>query len=171
MSDYIIKRSAETLEEQNINFEEATNVINEILPIYNEVNLIFNGYIDIEDKVIKDENDKAYMQVISEKYESVDDIKKLLQSIFTSEYIGVEYNRHFESDYPLFKEIEGKLYIAVASGMIKSLSDSPIEEIYDLKNDSFTAAIKFGGEESGPELKYAFYFKKVNENWLINNIE
>ena len=171
MSDYIIKGSAETLEEQNINFEEATNVINEILPIYHEVNLIFNGYIDTEDKVIKDENDNAYMQVISEKYESVDDIKQLLQSIFTSEYIDAEYNKHFESDYPLFKEIEEKLYIAVASGMVKSPSDSPIEEIYDIENDSFTAAIKYGGGESGPELKNTFYFKKVNESWLIDNIE
>ena len=111
------------------------------------------------------------MQVISDKYESVDDIKKLLQSIFTSEYIDAEYNKYFESDYPLFKEIEEKLYIAVASGMVKSPSDSPIEKNYDFKNDSFTAAINFGGGERGPESKYTFYFKKVNEKWLINNIE
>ena len=171
MSDYIINKPEETSEEQNIEFDEATNVINEILPIYHEVNLVFNGYIDTEDTVIKDENDKAYMQVISDHYETVDDIKKLLQSIFTSEYIVVEYNRYFESDYPLFKEIEGNLHIAVASGMVKSPSDSPIEEIYDIENDSFTAAIKYGGGESGPESKNTFYFRKVNESWLIDNIE
>ena len=171
MSDYIIKKHEKIPEEQNIEFEEATNIINGILPIYHEVSLIFNGYIDTEDIVIKDENNKAYMQVINDKYESIEDIKKLLQSIFTSEYIEAAYKKYFESAYPLFKEIEGELYIALASGAVKSPSDSPIEEIYDLKNDSFTATISFGGGERGSESRHNFYFKKANESWLIDSIE
>jgi hypothetical protein len=41
----------------------------------------------------------------------------------------------------------------------------------DIKNDSFTAAIKYGGGDRGPESKNTFYFRKVNESWLIDNIE
>ena len=161
MSDYIIKQPGEALEEQ----------IEKILSVYMEVYTIFNGYIDKADEVIFDEDGGAYQEVISDKYKSADDIKILLESVFTPEYIDIKYNRLLESDNPFFKEIEGKLYIAVADGAIKPLSGSPIEQIYGFEEDSFSAVIKFGGGEVSQQSKSTFHFKKVNENWLIDNIE
>ena len=140
-----------------LNETEATDIINEILPMYIEANKILNGYIETENKAVTDESGNVYQKVISDKYKSVDDIKNLLNSVFTAEYIDKKYNKIFESDYPNFKEIEGQLYVAVMSGMLKPLSGNPIEEINNIEKDSFSAVVKFGGGESGPESQSTFY--------------
>ncbi len=161
----------ENSENAGVKLNAATDVINEILPMYVEANKILNGYIETEGKVVEDESGKAYKKVVSDKYKSVDDIKNLLNSVFAAEYIDKKYNKIFERDYPAFKEIEGQLYVAVMSGMIKPLSSNPIEEINNIEKDSFSVVVKFGGGESGPESKSTFYFINQNNKWLINNIE
>ncbi len=155
----------------DINDEYATKIVEEILPIYHEINTIFNGYIETKGDVIMDESSNAYMEVNDEKYKSIDDIRNLLGSVFTAEYIDKKYNKIIESEYPPFKEMEGKLYVAVVSGVIKSPSDNPIEKIDLLGNNSFSAVLIFGENSPSEILKSTFYFKKVNDNWLIDEIE
>jgi len=167
MSDYIIKKPEETGRQ----FEEATNIINEILPIYHEINTIFNGFIETKGDVIMDENGNAYMEVTDEKYKSIDDIKNLLSSVFTTEYIDERYSKTLESENPIFKEMEDRLYVAAVGGVIKPPSDNPIEKIDLLENNSFLAVLIFGENSPSGISKPTFYFKNVNGNWLIDNIE
>lgn len=155
----------------DINAEDATKIVEEVLPIYNEINTIFNGFIETKGDVIMDENGNAYMEVTDEKYKSIDDIKNLLSSVFTTEYIDERYSKNLESEYPIFKEIEDKLHAAVVSGVIKPPFDDPIEKINLLENNSFSAVIKFGEESPSGISKPTFYFKKVNDTWLIDEIE
>lgn len=105
------------------------------LPNYSKINKIFNGYIETKGEVIMDENNNAYMEVNDEKYKSIDDIKDLLESVFTTEYIDKKYNKIFESEYSYFKEIKDNFYVLINSGMIKPPSEDLIEKIALLENN------------------------------------
>lgn len=143
---------------------EIEDIYGKVFEKYQEVKkLIYVATIETGEE-IADEKGQIYLRVEEPAYQDMESIQEALKSAFSAAYIEAKLSWVLEGDYPLYKEIDGHLCIAMADAIGESLSEE-IASILDWKED--TIKIEIVGELNPYELTLV----QEEGEWVIDQIQ
>jgi hypothetical protein len=148
-------------------FEEVQKIVDELMPYYYETKVVFYNGLETSEE-IKDEKAATYLIVQSDKYKSLDDIRKVAESVFTNNYLEKLYKWGFEGEQPKYREIDGKLCTAMSDAVGMGLQPDVIE----IEKKSDMEIIVQMQSEEGEEIKdVSVTITNVDGNWRIDKID
>lgn len=159
-------------EKKYSNIEQANVVVEAMLNEYLEISRIYNtGNISKnENQIVLDEDGYEYFIVISDKYNSIDDLMRYTESVCTFKYAAYYYYCAFSpEERPLYKEIDRKLCRAYG------------DMSYLLVPDVKTCKVRYSSEkliefEVSPvfplseDNKLNFTLLNTKDGWRIDNL-
>lgn len=127
--------------------------------------LIYGALIEIGAE-IADEKGQPYLLVTDSAYQSTANIQEAMDSAFSSSYIETYLSWVLKGDYPLYKEIDGHLCVALADAVGENLTK---EIISILEQEENSIKIQVKGDDSEC---YAYELTLVREKgrWVIDQI-
>ena len=149
---------------QKSKLDEAEMIYSDVLSDYLEAKrIIYDGTVEIGDE-LTDISGSTYFIVEEEAYNNVSDINVLLKQVFTDGYIEHELAWVTGGAAPLYKDIDGKLCIAMKDATWGSIANE-IKEIIRLDEN----ILEFIGQNEDEKFKISLH--NDGGNWLIDNIE
>lgn len=158
----------------NVSKEQAINVALELLTNYDEIIRIYDlGNISSdESEIIIDEDNYEYFVVKSDKYKSIDDLKKSTQKVLNYKFSCSHFFRAFSSEErPLYKEINGELCRAVGDmTVLHTPGKSDIIIHHDTQDIIVFSVPSTEGGAFTKSHRYYFTVLNTHEGWRIDNI-
>ena len=149
---------------------EVQKIIDELMPAFREMKKLISGGLDTRGaEVIEDENGDIYFVLQDDVYKSVEDIRTAMESVLTERFImDNRYYRIIHGNYPLYKDIDGKLCTA--------MMDYPVShwysEVLGIEQRSDTEMILRMQCEDGEGLKDVLVtIKNIDGNWRIDDFK
>lgn len=151
--------------EEKAKMETAQAIFDDIYPNYIEIRrLCYAGSVNVGDEV-KDEKGFTYLYVEEDSYQDIDDIKSLMESVFSSNYIEQNLlHGVLQGESPLYKEINGKLCQLEADGPGIGASRE-IREILSFEENEITFTVE------NEEIIFKISLVKKDGSWRIDKIE
>lgn len=146
--------------------EEVQKIVDELMPYYYETKKVFYNGLETGEE-IQDENGDTYLIVESDKYKSLDDIRKVAESVFTNNYLEKLYKWGLEGEQPKYKEIDGKLCTAMSDAVGMGLQPDVIA--IEKKSD-MEIVVQMQSEEGEEIEDVSVTITNVDGNWRIDNI-
>lgn len=144
--------------------KEVQTVYSDIYSDYLEVKrLIYGGNLEISGESA-DESGFTYFILDEPNYQEVSDIELLLQSVFSEKYISENLGWVLGGDVPLFKEISGKLCIAMKDAVGGNLSER-VAAVIEKEEELIIFEIESQDD------KFEVTLVKYNERWVIDDIQ
>lgn len=137
----------------------------EIFEIYYLANISEN-----EDAIFYDHDNYQYFVVVSDKYKSIDDLKRKTAQVCTSTYSQRFYTSLLpERERPLYRDINGKLCRAVGDITSSGYPDiKTYQIIYETDNQLLFCVLPV--QPMGNDSKIYFTVLKQFEGWRIDNV-
>lgn len=145
----------------------AQKIIDNIMPLYKEMNRLIYAGLDIYSDEIIDEKGQIYFLVKDDKYDSVEDIKAAIEAVLTENLINHNYYSWvLGGDYPYYKNIEGKL----CQAMIDAVCTPLLPEVKGIKQISENEMILNMQEDTDDGLKEVLVtLKNIDGNWKFDD--
>lgn len=144
--------------------KKAEEIYAQVLKDYKELSrVIYASSLKADTEELTDENGMIYFRVLEEKYQSIEDIKKLMASVLTEEYIRDHMSWVLDVESPLFKELNGELCIAMKDAIGMGIPTG-IQSIY-LFDETHLQLLGYNAEDS-----YFVSLVKQDDKWLINEL-
>lgn len=144
--------------------DEAEKIYDNVLSGYLEVKrLIYDGTVETGDE-LTDTSGSTYFTVEEEDYNDVSDINVLLKQVFTDGYIENELAWVTGGMAPLYKDIDGKLCIAMQDATWGSIANE-IKEVIRMNEN----ILEFIGQNEDVQFKISLH--NDGGKWLIDSIE
>lgn len=145
--------------------EEAEIIYHEVLSNYREAKrLIYVTTIETGEE-IADENGGLYLVVTDPDIKDTESIRKVLDSAFSTAYIESSLNWVLQGEYPLYKEIDGRLCTAA---MLDAVGDALMEDILSVTEMTEDKIVL---EVAGDLCPYEVTLIKENESWVIDKVK
>lgn len=157
-----------TSEENDEELKEAQKIIDDLMPLYREMNrLIYGGLDTYSEEIIEEESGHIYFAVNDDKYTSLDDIRTAMEAVLTKDFINKSYyNWVLEGDYPYFKEIDGKLCVA----MLDAVPTPLLSEVKGVEQMSDSEMVLMMQEDTDDGIKdVKVTLKNIDGNWRIDS--
>ncbi len=157
-------RSGATPEVQEDEKGMAEEIYAQVLQDYNELSrVIYGSSLKADTEELLDEKGMIYFRVLEEKYQRIEDIEELMASVLTEEYIRDHMSWVLGRERPLFKELDGKLCIAMKDA-IGSGVPTGIQTIY-LFDETHLQFLGYNEDHS-----YFVTLLKQGDRWLISEL-
>ena len=157
-------KSDENLTVQEVERNRAEEIYDQVLKNYKELNrVIYLGGLETEKIERVDENGMIYFRVLEEEYQSIEDIEVLMKTVLSDKYIQERMSWVLEEEQPLFKEVDGKLCIAMKDGMGIGIA-TQIESFYKF-DETLLQFLGYNEDHS-----YFVSLVKQDDKWLINEL-
>jgi hypothetical protein len=157
-------KSEGTPEVQGYERNKAEEIYARVLEDYKELSrVIYGSSLKADTEELMDDNGMIYFQVLEERYQSIEDIEKLMASVLTTEYINDHMSWVLDVESPLFKELDGELCIAMKDA-IGSGIPTGIQTIY-LFDETHLQFLGYNVDHS-----YFVSLVKQGDRWLINEL-
>lgn len=144
---------------------EVEEIYEKVLENYHEAKtLIYGTSIELGEE-ITDEKGQIYFVVEEPAYQDLESIQKVLKSTFSTAYIETYLSWVLEGEYPFYKEINGRLCVAMAD----AVGQAPTKEIVSIldKREDLIKIIAAGYENESYEITL---IQEENE-WVIDQID
>lgn len=140
-------------------------------------NILFGGY-KADDNLTdtKNYNDCDYAKVADSDFDTIDKVKAETEKYFTKNYADKNlYSKAFDSEYPIYKEFDGKLYVNIDGGgdggydysadssTLKSADNGKYTVTVDCIDNyetAYTATLEFVIEDGSIKIDNAVYNEK-----------
>lgn len=166
-----------------ISEEEALSVLKDLVPKSYEINVIFfgEGLLAVDEAYEEEHSSTSYFEVAEGyNYDSIEDIKKEAEKIYSSNYLEDVYVSAFEGDYsetsdgktdltvsPRYKDIGGKLMVDVS---VKGKDIRNKLEVISSKIEKRTSKyVKLSTvcKENGNTIEVDMFLTLENGNWRL----
>lgn len=154
--------------ENDEEIKKAQKIIDDLMPLYREMNrLIYGGLDTYSEEIIEEESGHIYFVVKDNKYSSIDDIRSVMENVLTKDFISHSYyNWVLGGDYPYFKEVDGKLCVA----MLDAVSTPLLSEVKGVNQMSESEMVLLMQEDTDDGIKDVLVtLKNVDGNWRIDS--
>lgn len=122
------------------------------------------------DEEILDENGNIYFQLTEEKYQKIADVRDLLERTFSDQYIEDHLQWVLNGEYPMFKEIDGALCIAMLENIVKPLGEK-VSSIDMMEDKEIIFVTEYTDEEIAENITYRMCLTFENEQWVIDDYQ
>lgn len=122
------------------------------------------------DEEILDENGNVYFQLKEENYQRTSDVKELLGKTFSTRYMEKHLQWVLNGEYPMFKDIDGYLCIAMLQNIVQPLGEK-VTKIEVLSDDKITFIAEYKNEDLLEEATYRISLISENDKWVIDSLE
>lgn len=157
-------KSEGTPEVQGYERNKAEEIYARVLEDYKELSrVIYGSSLKADTEELMDDNGMIYFRVLEEKYQSIEDIEKLMASVLTEEYIRDHMSWVLDVESPLFKELDGELCIAMKDAIGIGIPTG-IQTIY-LFDETHMQFLGYNEDHS-----YFVSLVKQDDRWLINEL-
>lgn len=158
--------------EGDITEEQALQIWEELAPLYAEyINVFYRDDIP-HTSVWSYVGDRPYQYELCGEsvYDSTDDLRALLNRVFTPEKAALEAEYYFVDDeYPYFLDYEGKLYRAFVEWPNDGVDDSIPGRLLSSSDTSFVLELQTR-VDCGETTPTEFTIRNVDGVWLIDNV-
>ena len=144
--------------------ETAQAIFDDIHINYSEMARVLSGSVTTTRDEVKDEKGSIYLYMEEDAYDDVDDIETLMESFFTTSYIEQKLHWVLQGESPLYKEINGKLYILMAYSPGRDLPRE-ISEVLIFEENNITFTVE------NEEIIFKISLVKKDGSWRIDKIE
>lgn len=152
------------------NDRQVTGIYKELLPKQEMAARFTYSLIETEagpEYEILDENGSIYFKVTEEGYTCLEDLEDLYKSVYSQAYIEKRLKWVTQGEQPLYKEIDGKLCVAMMDSISLGYPTmvSSVEYIDENK-------IIFTGENEKTKRSWSVTLVRgTDDNWLIDEME
>lgn len=122
------------------------------------------------DEEILDENGNIYFQLKEEKYQNTSDVKELLEKTFSIGYTEKHLQWVLNGEYPMFKDIDGYLCIAMLENIVQQLGEN-VSKIEALNDDKIILITEYKNEDILEKTTYRLSLIFENDKWVIDSLE
>ena len=122
------------------------------------------------DEELSDENGNVYFRLKEENYQNTEDVKELLENTFSVGYIETRLQWVLDGEYPMFREIDGNLCIAMQEYIVQPLGEN-VDQIEELSEERIIFLTKYKNEELSEEAMYKITLIQENDRWVIDGLE
>ncbi len=151
-------------------------------PEYSEAKLILDNLIKNNrlvlqhlygvgiEKGIENSEEAGFFEVIN-SYKNIDEIKKEAENTFTSEFLKEYYDIAFNNEDPIYKEIDGKLYVSETDITLSEglpYDTSRIVAVTENDNEMLVDIVIAFGEDVSNELQ-RITLVKTDAGYRLNN--
>lgn len=136
---------------------------------YKEFNRLTISGSDSRGEIL-DENGQIYFPLEKENYKSAADVQELIERTFSSHYTEQYLRWALNGEYPMFKDIDGQLCIALLENICLELGEK-IDKIEVMDDHKITFITEYKDESLMEETTHRISLIWENEKWLIDEIE
>lgn len=148
--------------------EEIQEIYSNVFKNYQKAKPLIYGALVKTGEEVSDENGQPYLLVTDSAYQSTASIQKALDSAFSTSYIETYLSWVLKGNYPLYKEIDGRLCVALADAVGEGLTENIIAV---LEQNGNAIRIKIAGDPDDAEPHdYEVALVKENGRWAIDRI-
>lgn len=148
---------------------QAQEILTQLIPLAKEVEgIIYGSNLPYSETDFIDVGQERYYAVTDQNYQNIADIKAAVESVYTPSYAEERfYPTAFETDYPRYREQNGKLY--VSPGGIGGGTTWNLDTLTIVSSTATEAVLQVEGENYGEVLPYSITIQKVGNNWRLNS--
>ena len=147
-----------------VEYKMVNAIFIDVMERYQEPYRVVYGSVSFSQKVLKDEEGFEYFILEEENYTSVEDIRVLLESIFTQNYINNSKHWVIGTTRPFYKEIDGVLCKAHSDAIALGIPT----ELHKIESKSDTRLVLL----ALTDLRwFRFTLVKEGDEWFIDDID
>ncbi|MCM1027496.1 MAG: hypothetical protein NC432_13770 [Roseburia sp.] len=151
------------------NRREAEEIYGTVYENWQEAKQLIYGALIETGEEVTDESGQAYLMVEELSYQNLEDVRKVLQSAFSTAYIETNLSWVLEGSYPLYREIDGRLCVAEMDAVGEFLADE-IVSVGNFEKDKIQ--IKVASEDAvDPLTLYEITLVKEGSGWVIDEMQ
>lgn len=148
--------------------EEIQKIYSDVFKNYQKAKPLIYGALIETGEEVSDENGQPYLLVMDFAYRNAASIQEVLDSTFSSAYIKTYLSWVLQGEYPLYKEIDGRLCVALADAVGEGLTEDVIEVLEQTGN---TIKVKIAGDPDDAVIgDYEVTLVKENSRWVIDQM-
>ena len=147
---------------------EAEEIYKTVYEHYQEAKQLIYGALIETGEEVTDEKGQNYFTVEESSYQNLENVRKVLQSAFSAAYIESNLSWVLEGDYPLYREIDGRLCVAEMDAVGEFLADE-IVSVENFEEDKIK--IKAASEDAvDPLTLYEVTLVREGSGWVIDEM-